>query len=147
MNTLKNYYEKYPLTIIILVAFIIRMFSVLFAKGYGMHDDHFLIIETSRSWASGWDFQGWLQTIPQGHSFTYPLLLFFFKLLIKISFLLRLRTCCPIILFPLIQPHLGKIFSNNTHSIHFSAFFGILLLPNSVPFTRYPRKIRLFYYP
>ena len=77
MNTLKNYYEKYPLTIIILVAFIIRMFSVLFAKGYGMHDDHFLIIETSRSWASGWDFQGWLQTIPQGHSFTYPLLLFF----------------------------------------------------------------------
>ncbi len=77
MKTLKLYYEKHPLTLIIIVAFLVRMLSVLFAKGYGMHDDHFLIIETSRSWASGWDFQGWLNSVPQGHSFTYPLLMFF----------------------------------------------------------------------
>jgi len=78
MRKIIDYYNKYPLTIILLVAFVIRMLSVLFAKGYGMHDDHFTIIETSRSWAEGWDFQGWLQTKPQGHSFFYPLLMYFF---------------------------------------------------------------------
>ena len=82
MKKIIDYYNKYPLTIILLVAFVIRMLSVFFAKGYGMHDDHFTIIETSRSWAEGWDFQGWLQTTPQGHSFFYPLLMYFlFKFL------------------------------------------------------------------
>lgn len=78
MKKLTEYYGKHPLTVILCVAFIVRMLSVLFAKGYGMHDDHFLIIETSRSWVEGWDFQGWLNDVPQGHSFTYPLLMFFF---------------------------------------------------------------------
>jgi hypothetical protein len=77
-----DYYNQNPLTLILIVALIIRLFSVIFAKGYGMHDDHFLIIETSRSWAQGMDFQHWLpngqgnNAIPQGHSFTYPLLMF-----------------------------------------------------------------------
>ncbi|MBP3253259.1 MAG: glycosyltransferase family 39 protein [Bacteroidales bacterium] len=76
MNRIKQYYTKNPLTVILAVAFIARLVSVLFARGYGMHDDHFLIIETSRSWASGFDFQGWLGDSPQGHSFTYPLLMY-----------------------------------------------------------------------
>lgn len=77
MQALKKYYKQHPLTVILLVAFIVRMISVIFAKGYGMHDDHFLIVETSRSWASGWDFQHWIYDRPRGHSFTYPLLMFF----------------------------------------------------------------------
>ena len=82
MKKLTDYYAKHPLRLILFVAFLLRMLSVIFAKGYGMHDDHFTIIETSRSWAEGWDFQGWLQTTPQGHSFTYPLLMFcLFKIL------------------------------------------------------------------
>src|SRR5574344_1735823 len=83
-----EYYNQNPLTLIFIVTLIIRLFSVIFAKGYGMHDDHFLIVETSRSWADGMDFQGWLPStqgvsaIPQGHSFTYPLIMFcFFKIL------------------------------------------------------------------
>lgn len=86
MNKLSQWYLNHPLKAILLVAFALRMISVVFAQGYGMHDDHFLIIETSRSWASGWDFQKWLQDVPLGHSFTYPLLMFFlFKLLMAIG--------------------------------------------------------------
>lgn len=83
-----DYYKSNPLNVILIVALIVRLVSVIFAKGYGMHDDHFLIVETSRSWADGMDFQGWLPStqgvsaIPQGHSFTYPLIMFcFFKIL------------------------------------------------------------------
>ena len=75
MKKLIDRYNKHPMGSILLVAFIVRMFSVVFAQGYGMHDDHFLIVETSRSWASGWDFQGWLQNSPSGHSFTYPIMM------------------------------------------------------------------------
>lgn len=82
MKALKEYYKQHPLTVILAVGFLFRMVSVIFAKGYGMHDDHFLIIETSRSWASNWDFQHWIYDNPRGHSFTYPLLMFFlFKVL------------------------------------------------------------------
>ena len=63
--------------IILFAALVIRIISALFSKGYGMHDDHFVIIETAASWADGIDNSGWLPWskqsigIPQGHSFTY----------------------------------------------------------------------------
>lgn len=79
-----DYYKKTPLSIILLVALAIRLLSVFFAKGYGMHDDHFLIIESSRSWVDGYDYNNWLpqsqgeNARPEGHSLFYPVLSFFF---------------------------------------------------------------------
>jgi hypothetical protein len=60
---------------ILLLGFFVRFISVLFAKGFGMHDDHFLVIEAAQSWADGTDYNNWLPssgaTQPSGHSFLY----------------------------------------------------------------------------
>lgn len=70
-NTWQNY--KW----IIGAALLVRLVAVLFSPGYGMHDDHFLIIESSSSWANGADYNHWLPWSegntgkPEGHSFTY----------------------------------------------------------------------------
>ena len=75
---------------IIIVALIFRLFSAIFSQGYGMHDDHFVVIETASSWSDGIDNSGWLswseQSIgkPQGHSFTYVGLNFLLFKFIKI---------------------------------------------------------------
>ena len=62
---------------ILFVALIFRLFAAIFSAGYGMHDDHFLIIEAASSWSDGFDYNSWLpwspsnQGFPDGHSFTY----------------------------------------------------------------------------
>lgn len=84
-----SYYEQNPLGLIILAAFAVRLIAVFFAKGFGMHDDHFLIIESSKSWVLGGDYNFWLpwsqptdNPVPSGHSLFYPgMMYFFFKLL------------------------------------------------------------------
>ncbi len=54
-----------------------RLLSVIFSKGFGWFDDHFLIIESSQSWVDGFDYNYWLPSetdpsrVPQGHSFFY----------------------------------------------------------------------------
>lgn len=62
---------------IIISALIIRLIAAIFSQGYGMHDDHFLIVEASASWVDGFDYNHWLpwslgsRGVPEGHSFTY----------------------------------------------------------------------------
>jgi hypothetical protein len=62
---------------ILFFALIVRLIAAIFSQGYGMHDDHFLVIEASSSWADGNDYNRWLpwtegsRGIPEGHSFTY----------------------------------------------------------------------------
>ena len=77
---------------ILVFAFIFRMIAAIFSEGYGMHDDHFLIVEASASWVDGFDYNHWLpwspenQGVPEGHSFTYVgLNFFFFALLLYCS--------------------------------------------------------------
>ncbi|MCK9617309.1 MAG: glycosyltransferase family 39 protein [Lentimicrobiaceae bacterium] len=64
------------------------MISVIFSKGFGMHDDHFLIIEVSQSWVDGTNFNNWLPgsqgAVPSGHSFFYTSLHFLLFLFLKI---------------------------------------------------------------
>jgi len=54
-----------------------RLITAVFSEGYGMHDDHFLTIETPSSWVHGRNEGGWLpinsefKGEPQGHSLTY----------------------------------------------------------------------------
>lgn len=79
MKSLHKYYSQNPLAIILLVALVFRMVCVLFAKGFGMHDDHFLIIESSHAWLEGYDYNNWIpafgntNVIPKGHSLLYPI--------------------------------------------------------------------------
>lgn len=74
---------------ILFVGLILRLIAAIFSKGYGMHDDHFLVIEASASWADGYDYNGWLPWSdqasghPEGHSFTYVGLNFFFFAILK----------------------------------------------------------------
>ena len=86
-----SYYQANPLGLIIMVAFAVRLVAVLFSKGFGMHDDHFLIIESSKSWVLGGDYNYWLpwsqntdHPVPSGHSFFYPGLMYFFLKLLQI---------------------------------------------------------------
>ncbi|MEG2666808.1 MAG: glycosyltransferase family 39 protein, partial [Bacteroidales bacterium] len=77
LKKISEYYKVHPLTCILLAAFLVRLVAVCFAKGYGMHDDHFTIVETARSWVDGYDSENWLPSsqqnpVPGGHSLLYP---------------------------------------------------------------------------
>ena len=72
---LKKNWEEKPLMVALLAGGFFRLLAVLFSKGFGMHDDHFLVIEAAQSWVDGYDYNNWLPgsgaTIPSGHSFFY----------------------------------------------------------------------------
>lgn len=80
-----------PLQLLLFAAGFIRLLSVLFSKGYGMHDDHFLVIESAQSWVDGFDYNDWLPSsqvgvttpTPTGHSFFYSGLHYFLFLFLK----------------------------------------------------------------
>lgn len=76
-NYLQTFREKYtPLQQLLFMGMLLRLVSVIFSKGFGWHDDHFLIIEASQNWADGFD-NSWLPSknnpdqLPQGHSLFY----------------------------------------------------------------------------
>lgn len=94
MNSLlKKYWNDRPLTLIMLLAIFFRLLSVIFAKGWGMIDDHFLVIESAQSFVDGYDYNSWLpgshgNTGPTGHNFFYPglhYILFYFLKFIHID--------------------------------------------------------------
>ncbi len=75
-NILTNYWNENPLLFVVITGAIIRLLAVFFSKGYGMHDDHFLVIEAAQSWVDDFDYNNWLpknrpDNIPTGHSFFY----------------------------------------------------------------------------
>lgn len=80
MKTLRtkfNYYlTNYPLFTIMTLGLLFRLLAAFLSKGYGMHDDHFSVIEAAGSWADGEDYGSWLPAsgnqVPQGHSLFYP---------------------------------------------------------------------------
>jgi hypothetical protein len=104
---------------IIFVGLIFRLLSAIFSAGYGMHDDHFLIIESSASWADGFDYNGWLPWSEnnrggaEGHSFTYVGINYLFFAIAK--------------LFGLQNPMLLMIFNRILHAIASISiiYFGI----------------------
>lgn len=71
-------WNENPLPLILLAGIFFRLLAVIFSKGFGMSDDHFLIIESAQSWVDGHDYNNWLPTItksvinPTGHSLFYP---------------------------------------------------------------------------
>lgn len=76
MNQFKTFIQDKPLQSVLLLAIFLRLIAAIFSKGYGMHDDHFSIIEASKSWVDGTDYNNWLPKSqidpkPDGHSFFY----------------------------------------------------------------------------
>jgi len=74
---IQKIWEEKPLVVILFLAVFFRLLAVIFAKGWGMLDDHFLVIESAQSWVDGGDYNDWLpgssrNTGPTGHSFFYP---------------------------------------------------------------------------
>lgn len=89
MKTPLEFYNKYPLRSILLIGLIVRLISVFFSSGYGMHDDHYLVIEAAQSWVDGFDYNNWLPENsvsgdPTGHSFFYVGLHYIFFLICDI---------------------------------------------------------------
>lgn len=95
MENIKNYNVKQAsiwtdYKMILWTALLLRLIAAVFSQGYGMHDDHFLIIEASGSWVEGYDYNKWLpwhpsNNGPEGHSFTYVGLNFIFFYLLKLA--------------------------------------------------------------
>ena len=76
MDIVKRLWEEKPLVSILSIGLFLRLISVIFSKGYGMHDDHFLVIEAAQSFVDGFDYNDWLpgsspDAQPTGHSWFY----------------------------------------------------------------------------
>lgn len=85
---LNFYWNNKSLQTVMLIALAIRLVAVVFSKGYGMHDDHFLVIEASQSWVDDSDYNRWLpenndEGKPKGHSMFYVGLHYLFFLFLK----------------------------------------------------------------
>lgn len=85
---IRKYWNSQPLLLIMMSAIVFRILAVIFARGFGMIDDHFLAVESAQSWVDGYDYNSWLpgspgNSGPTGHNFFYPglhfLLFSFFK--------------------------------------------------------------------
>jgi hypothetical protein len=105
MKFITNMWNEKPLPFILWISFLVRFISVIFSKGYGMHDDHFLVIEASKSWVDGYDYNHWLpvegQTTPtpSGHSFFYAGIHYFIFRFLKFKNILDPQTEMYIIRF------------------------------------------------
>jgi len=74
---IRKHWDEQPLTIILGLAILFRIIAVIFARGWGMFDDHFLVIESAQSWVDGFDATRWLPWAlenngPTGHLMLYP---------------------------------------------------------------------------
>jgi len=77
MKYIQKYWTQNPLMVIMLLAAFVRLIAVFFARGFGMHDDHFLVVEIPQSWVDGLNNDNWLPSgrpgdVPSGHSLLYP---------------------------------------------------------------------------
>ena len=89
MNSLRKLWDEKPLALVLFAALFFRLLSAIFSKGYGMSDDHFLVIEPAQAWVDGYNYNDCLPDInkpgivPAGHSFFYPGLHYVLFLVLK----------------------------------------------------------------
>ena len=73
---IKNLWQERPLLVIIALAIAVRLFAVLFATGYGFHDDYFLVIQPAQGWLEGQELNHMLNPNEEGklsgRSILYP---------------------------------------------------------------------------
>ncbi|MFM7309354.1 MAG: hypothetical protein ACKOZY_01995 [Flavobacteriales bacterium] len=77
LASLRSFYQRSPLTAILCAALAVRLIAVFMAPGYLMHDDHFLTIEPSSSWADGKNFNHWLPGIGNQNAHPEPISFFY----------------------------------------------------------------------
>lgn len=136
-SKLQKLWNENPLTIIMLLAIIFRAIAVIFARGFGMHDDHFLVIEVAQSWVDGNDYNHWLpgsfeNTGPSGHSYFYVGIHYFILLFFKFlgiqnpqtkMFLIRFLHAA----FSLITVFYGYKITEKLHNLKSARIAGLLL--------------------
>ncbi len=76
ISTIQKKWNEKPLTLVLIAAILTRLTAAVFSRGFGMHDDHFLVIEAAQAWVDGIIVPGKLQgqaqeLIPDGHSLFY----------------------------------------------------------------------------
>lgn len=77
-QSIRKLWDEKPLQLILWLGFFLRFLSVIFSKGYGMSDDHFLVVEPAQAWLDGYNYDHWFPDAevpnapPTGHSFFYP---------------------------------------------------------------------------
>lgn len=76
MNKVENCLNHITLKQILFIAFVPRILGALFSQGYGMSDDHFLVIEVAKAWTKGIDVNQWFVSSPEeltsGRGILYP---------------------------------------------------------------------------
>lgn len=76
IQKIQSYWQNQPLSFLLITGFFVRLIGVIFSKGYGMFDDHFLVVEPAQSWIEGVNCLGWLphetHHTPQGHGWILP---------------------------------------------------------------------------
>jgi len=55
VSSLKNYFNTHPLRFAIFAGLLFRLMAVIFSKGFGFFDDHFLVLEAAQCWVDGTD--------------------------------------------------------------------------------------------
>jgi len=70
-------WEEKPLVLILFLGIFFRLLAVIFSKGFGFHDDEFLVLDPAGSWVVGHDYNYWLggsgvANAPEGPSLFYP---------------------------------------------------------------------------
>lgn len=81
INKIKYQFREHPIRSLLLLALFVRLIAVFFAKGYMMHDDHFLTVEPSSSWAAGKNFNDWIPTEANGRTSPEPISFFYLGIL------------------------------------------------------------------
>jgi len=67
---LRALWDRHPLSVILVIAGALRLLAAFLSRGYGMHDDHFLVIEVAQRWSDGhWDLSDEMVAI---RSLVYP---------------------------------------------------------------------------
>ncbi len=82
ISRIRLLWREQPLILIMGLAILFRFLAAIFAKGWGMFDDHFIVIESAGSWTAGHDYNDWLPGSPRnhgptGHNMFYPGLHFY----------------------------------------------------------------------
>jgi hypothetical protein len=114
LEFLKKLWDERPLALILYAGIFFRLLSVIFSKGYGMSDDHFLVIEPAQAWVEHYNYDTWYPDAanpdaqPTGHSFFYPglhyILFLFFKFIGfndpqgKMYFVRALHAACSLVI-------------------------------------------------
>ncbi|MBL7191403.1 glycosyltransferase family 39 protein [bacterium] len=70
LNRFQDLIGRHPLMSLMLIAGILRLLAVIFAKGYMASDDHFLVIEIADGWLNG--INRWSVGKPPQRSILYP---------------------------------------------------------------------------